>query len=163
MGTNITDILRTWDKLMENHGITLITKSKGTTIMNDWNNYYFSIVSPELSVNSVKENTEARIDLLTRLHAQGISWKEVEGVYQGVSEASFIIKNQKIGRKTADFYGKESVLEVYRQKNGIQIAYLYFPSTKEELYLGQFSTIASTEGVTAYTKDPMTGLVFGIV
>jgi hypothetical protein len=105
----------------------------------------YIILSAERSELSWQENNLRTHLLHTTLELHNVPYTEIEGVFEGIKEVSFVIpgKYKDLALKEIDYFGQHSFLALYNQKNSIQLAYLYVRETNQEVYLGPMNASAS--------------------
>lgn len=124
----------------------------------------YIILSAE-RVELSKQDNKLRTDLLnTTLELHGVPYVTVEGVFEGVSEVSFIIpgRYKELALKEIDYFGQHSFLVLYNQKNSIQLAYLFVRDTQKEEYLGAMQSSLTKPSYSDYTYNPNLNLYYFI-
>lgn len=96
--------------------------------------------------------------------AEGIGFKSLFGSYKGKQEASFIVNEKDLPQCAGWYRDEESILilgplHLTGKSRGSRDAYLWYPSTDEQIYLGLFHETLRKYALTrdAWTFDPTTG------
>lgn len=128
--------------------------TKGTKMMAD--NGFF-IFSTELASNTPSSNDFAHMLGENALKVENISFKDVDHVYKGVKERSFLVeaKHDDAVFDLAVDFGQESVLYVDPKRQ----AFLVYIGTGDVRPIGQFTEVAKDEALKhdAMTLDIATG------
>src|SRR5574343_196776 len=110
----------------------------------------FVIMSAERAGLSKEENNMRTMALRECFKSEGVSFKEVKGVYKGVEEASFVVVGcgEELVRELCMAFDQECWLAVDSNRYGV----LKFTDGREG-YLGRFRSVSSVVGEDAYTYD----------
>jgi hypothetical protein len=116
------------------------------------------VFSAERSELSQRENALRTEEVVDVLQERGASFREVEGVFNRVKEASFIVNAQHEGlvRELCQAFGQDCYLHVDNDKSAI----LRYPDGSDA-YIGMW-TQTPHEPSGDYTYDPITGKYYSI-
>jgi len=123
------------------------------------------IMSAERFDASMGQNSIATDELRAALASSNYSFKEVLGMYKGVSETSFFVEYNNGGaladlNSLASFYDQESILHLDEDRN----ASLVYCDSDEETKVGLFQAIDKSEAfkLDAYTYCPQLNMYFAV-
>jgi hypothetical protein len=124
----------------------------------------YIILSAERSELSLIENQVRTHLLRDTLELHSVPYKQIEGVFEGVSEISFIVpgRYKELALKEIEYFGQHSFLALYNQKNRIQLAYLFVRETQKEEYLGPMNASMSKPKFKDHSYNPETNLFYFI-
>ena len=113
----------------------------------------FIIFSVFNSDSTLEENTHRHVTVREFLDAESIKYIEVEGVYKGDHERSFLVsdtdRSRAIVENAAISYGQECILFVDANKNADLV---YQDGTRESI--GKWGRVGSNESPDSYTVGP---------
>ena len=121
------------------------------------------VFSAEKQDLSIYENTQRTSELYDILSTAGISFKELQGKYQGVSETSFIVPASKVGmvKELCHQFEQECYLELGPELKGGRAAWFVYSNGRKE-YQGQLQGQPNKPNED-YTFDPTTSTYYTIV
>lgn len=99
-------------------------------------------------------------EAIEELKSLEVEWKEVEGVYKGIKERSFVVNDtgphvEPLIRQMARKYLQESYLKSLSNTRATMICYLEGPQVGLTEYIGYLEQVPKSYALTkdAYTRD----------